>query len=74
MLAHMRAGRWPEALSIANGFRMLGEHRDTIRLAHECRVWPGFYRQTGRDPAQAVAAGIAALQALYPEQHKCGSS
>jgi hypothetical protein len=64
----MRAGDWPAALRLANTFRMLGPHRDTIRLAHECRVHPGFYRQVGRDPDQAVAAGIAALQRLYPER------
>ena len=40
-------------------------HRDTIRLAHECRVHPRFYRSVGRDPEAATAAGIAALQELY---------
>jgi hypothetical protein len=64
----MQAGDWNRALSLANTFRMLGAHRDTIRLAHECRVWPRFYRSLGRDPEAAVAAGIAALQQLYPER------
>jgi hypothetical protein len=45
-----------------------GAHRDTIRLAHECRVYPNFYRSLGRDPEAAVAAGIAALKQLYPER------
>jgi len=62
----MRAGDWPRALSLANTFRRLGPHRDTIRLAHECRVHPRFYRSVGRDPEATIAAGIAALQELYP--------
>ena len=62
----MCAGDWPRALSLANTFRRLGPHRDTIRLAHECRVHPRFYRSVGRDPEAATAAGIAALQELYP--------
>ncbi len=59
------AGDWPRALSLANTFRHLGPHRDTIRLAHECRVHPRFYRGLGRDPKAATAAGIAALKQLY---------
>jgi hypothetical protein len=59
-------GDWPRALSLANTFRHLGPHRDTIRLAHECRVHPRFYRGLGRDPEAATAAGIAALRQLYP--------
>jgi hypothetical protein len=66
LIAMMRAGDWAGALSLANTFRMLGAHRETIRLAHECRVRPQFYRQLGRDPDTAVQAGIQALQQLYP--------
>jgi hypothetical protein len=68
LINHMRAGDWSRALTLANTFRKLGAHRDTIRLAHECRVYPGFYRSLGRDPDTAVAAGIAALKQLYPER------
>ena len=68
LIGYMRAGDWRRALSLANTFRMLGTHRDTIRLAHECRVYPNFYRSLGRDPEAAVAAGIAALKQLYPER------
>ena len=64
----MRAGDWRRALSLANTFRMLGTHRDTIRLSHECRVYPNFYRSLGRDPEAAVTGGIAALKQLYPER------
>ncbi len=70
LIGHMRAGDWSRALSLASTFRMLGAHRDAIRLAHECRVHPRFYRGLGRDPEQAVAAGIAALKLLYPERNQ----
>jgi hypothetical protein len=63
------AGDWSRALSLANTFRHLGPHHDTIRLAHECRVHPRFYRGLGRDPEATTAAGIAALRQLYPERH-----
>jgi hypothetical protein len=68
LIAFMRAGQWDKALSLANGFRRLGPHRDAIRLAHQCRVHPRFYQALGRDPQAAIAAGIAALQALYPSK------
>ena len=32
LVGYMRAGDWRRALSLANTFRMLGTHRDTIRL------------------------------------------
>ena len=67
LIAFMRAGDWPNALSLANTFRRLGPHRATIRLAHECRVHPRYYRALGRDPEAATAAGIAALKQLYPD-------
>lgn len=68
LIDHMRAGDWPAALRLAKTFRMLGPHRRTIQVAHEARWHPDFYRQVGRDPDQAVAAGIDALRQLYPER------
>jgi hypothetical protein len=65
LLDLIRAADWPRALSLANTFRALGPYRDTIRLAHECRVHPTFYRGIGRDPDATIAAGIAALRTLY---------
>ena len=66
LIGFMQAENWPVALSLANRFIRLGPYRDVIRLAHECRVHPRFYRSLGRDPDAAVAAGIAALKQLYP--------
>ncbi len=66
LIEFMRAGDWPRALSLATSCRRRGPHRDPIRLAHECRAYPRFYRGLGRDPEAATAAGIAALQELYP--------
>lgn len=66
LIGFMRSGDWARALSLANTFRMLRGYRETIRLAHECRVHPEFYRQIGVDTEAAVQAGIAALRRLYP--------
>jgi hypothetical protein len=68
LIGYMHAGDWNRALSLANNFRMLGAHRQTIRLAHAARVHPRFYRGIGRDPEADVAAGVAALKLLYPER------
>ena len=66
LIGYMRAGNWPRALSLASTFRMVGKHRAAIHRAHAARLNPAFYRAIGRDPEAAVAAGIAALQQLYP--------
>jgi len=66
LVSLMRTGQWPRALALASTFRMLGPHRATIVRAHEARWHPEFYRALGRDPDEAVAAGIAALLDLYP--------
>jgi hypothetical protein len=70
----MGKGDWALALSIANTFqsRIREPHRDTIRLAHECRVHPAFYRAVGRDPELAVEAGIASLRALFDHKREVG--
>jgi hypothetical protein len=68
LIRFMEAGDWPKALSLANTFRRLGPYRDTIRLAHECRVHPRFYRGLGRDSEAATEAGIVALKLLYPSR------
>ena len=55
------------ALRIVKGFR-LGISRDDLdamRLAYECMVNPGFYRQLGRDPAAEIKRGIGVLVRLY---------
>jgi hypothetical protein len=70
LMGFMQAGGWPRALGLANTFHRLGPYRDTIRLAHECRVHPRFYRGLGRDPEAETAAGIAALKQLYPNANE----
>jgi hypothetical protein len=58
-------GDWPKALRIAARFSELGDHGPEIVRAHEAGHNPRFYRQIGKDPDAAIAAGIAALKARY---------
>jgi hypothetical protein len=60
--AAMAAGDWRQALSIANRFPRLGEHKATITRAHNALQSPELYRQMGQDPVRLVAAGIVALR------------
>lgn len=63
----VREWDYRSALRIVKGFR-LGISRDDLdamRLAYECMVNPGFYRQLGRDPAAEVKRGIGVLVRLY---------
>jgi hypothetical protein len=61
----MAAGEWDKALALAARFPRLGAARDAVLAAHNARLRPDFYRQIGRDPAELVAAGIAALRSRY---------
>lgn len=61
----MAAGRWDEALSLANKFSRLGDEAPAIRRAHAANRHPGLYRQMKHDPVQLRAAGIQALQRRY---------
>ena len=63
----VREQDYRSALRIVKGFR-LGISRDDLdamRLAYECMVNPGFYRQLGRDPAAEIKRGIGVLVRLY---------
>ena len=63
----VREHEYRSALRIVKGFR-LGISRDDLdamRLAYECMVNPGFYRQLGRDPAAEVKRGVGVLVRLY---------
>ena len=63
----VREHEYRSALRIGKGFR-LGISRDDLdamRLAYECMVNPGFYRQLGRDPAAEVKRGVGVLVRLY---------
>ena len=63
----VREHDYRSALRIVKGFR-LGISRDDLdamRLAYECMVNPGFYRQLGRDPAAEIKRGVGVLVRLY---------
>lgn len=60
--AHMAAGRWDKAISMAVRWGNLGAHKAAITRAQGARVNPGFYRQLGQDPAQLIEAGKKALR------------
>lgn len=53
------------ALRIAAKFADLGEHREAITRAWAAHTSPAMYREMGRDPEAAIAAGIIALRARY---------
>ena len=63
----VRERDYRSALRIAKEFRLgiSKEDRDAMRLAYECMVSPGFYRQLGRDPAAEIACGVDVLVRLY---------
>lgn len=63
----VRERDYRSALRIAKDFRLgIGkEDRDAMRLAYECMVNPGFYRQLGRDPAAEIKRGVDVLIRLY---------
>ena len=60
-------GRYPEALRIANGFRIgiVKSDLDKIRRAHECFSNSGFYASIGFDPEKVIADGIDILKSIY---------
>ena len=68
----VREQDYRSALRIVKGFR-LGISRDDLdamRLAYECMVNPGFYRQLGRDPAAEIKRGIGVLVRLYGSERR----
>lgn len=65
LLFKLRNGDVVGALSIANTFRMLGEHKEAIRSAHAAIQNPNFYRQIDKDPEELKRKGVDALLELY---------
>ena len=62
---HMRAGKYREALALANSFGRLGEQSRAIRTAHDALNHRAFYVALGKDVDGLVAAGIDALHDRY---------
>lgn len=65
VLAAMARDDWPEAIRLAAKFPRLGAQAQAIMRAHEALQRPAFQRQLGRDPAQLIEAGKAALNERY---------
>lgn len=65
LLAHMKAGEWDKALSLASKFPNLGPEKEAITRAHNARLRPDFYRQIKQDPVAHFESGIAALKAKF---------
>jgi hypothetical protein len=59
------AGDWALALRIASRFSELGEHKATIKRAHEAHANARFYRSLGKNPDALIAEGVDALKARY---------
>lgn len=64
--AHMKAGDWTKAISIASKFPRLGEQRGAILDAQLAITNPNFVRGIKRDPHALIEAGKAALMQRYP--------
>ena len=63
--AFMAAGDYRAALALAASWGRLGAEKAAIQRGHEAYVRPAFQLQLKRDPAQLIAAGIAALHRRY---------
>lgn len=63
----VRRRDYRSALRIVKDFRLgiRKDDLDAMRLAYECMVNPGFYRQLGRNPAAEIDSGIDVLVRLY---------
>ena len=63
--AAMAANDWRLAVSIAARFPRLGSARAAVLGAKEAFERPEFQRQIGRDPAELIENGKAALWRQY---------
>lgn len=67
LLGHMSAGRWDDALRLANSFANLGNHAERIRRAWNAMQRPQFYRELGHDVDALIADGQQALRERYQQ-------
>ena len=65
VLDAMRREDWPKAITLAAKFPRLGPEQPDIMRAREAILRPAFQRQLGKDPAELIAAGKAALIRRY---------
>lgn len=65
--AHMKAGEWRKAISIASKLPRLDKHRVPILDAQGAYTNARFYVQIGKDPETLIANGRAALIERFGE-------
>ena len=63
--AAMAADDWRLAIAIASRFPRLGSAHAAVLGAREAFERPEFQRQLGRDPAELIETGKAALRGQY---------
>lgn len=61
------AGEYKAALKIAKDFHfgITREESDVMKRGYECMVWPTFYSQIGKNPAETARKAIETVQRLY---------
>jgi len=65
-------GEYKKALYLVKGFRygIIKEDLDKMKLAYECMVHSGFYKQIGTNTSSAISEGIEILKTLYGQNIK----
>lgn len=67
--AHMAAGEWQQAISLAAKFPRLGKERNAILDAHTAFTNPRWVVGLGKDVKQCIAEGVDALCVKYGIAH-----
>ena len=62
---HMAREDWRAAIALASSFGSLGAEKRAIMGAREAFARPEFQRMLGKDPAELIAEGVAALRRRY---------
>lgn len=60
------SGNYNQALLICKDWiRTDPAHREILRLGYECRLYPEFYKQIGKDPDKEYQNAVDLLIRLY---------
>lgn len=59
-------GEYKKALQICKDWIYENpSHSEILRLGYECLMYPGFYRQIGKDPERAYNEAVRVLNEVY---------